>query len=272
MDTIVDAPAGAYSRSRRFVYELLHTVEIETRLEHFTRIFIAVLIVLSILSVILESEPELEMGYADWFYGFELFTVICFSMEFGLRVWSCVELPEYQRSFGRLRYVLSPMALIDLLAVLPFYLPALITVDLRFLRGLRLIRLVRVLKLGHYSHSMHTIVRVVKKKRHEMAVSVFIVGILLIFASTIMYYLEHDAQPNAFRSIPAALWWGVATLTTIGYGDIYPVTVLGKVLSAFISILGIGVFALPSGIFVSGFVEEMQHKHQKCPHCGEQLD
>jgi voltage-gated potassium channel len=121
---------------------------------------------------------------------------------------------------------------------------------------------------------MALISRVLKKKRPEMLVSLFVVFILLLISSSLMFFLENEAQPDAFSSIPAAMWWGIATLTTVGYGDIYPVTVLGKLCSAVISVLGIGAFALPSGLLVSGFIEEAQSKGKPviCPHCEKNIE
>jgi voltage-gated potassium channel len=257
--------------TRHFVHELFHEHgRQETPAHHWTRIFIASVICLSILSVILETEPDLYRDYHDYFLAFEIFTVVVFSLEYILRLWCIVEEPGFERPIvGRLKYIVTPLALVDLLAVVPFYLPALITVDLRFIRILRLIRLVRVMKLGHYSTSLSRISKIIHRKRSELAASMFILAILLLVASTIMYYIEHDAQPEQFRSIPAAFWWGIETLTTVGYGDVAPITPLGKVCAAIIAVLGIGLFGLPAGILASGFLEEVQHKHDRliCEEC-----
>jgi voltage-gated potassium channel len=244
--------------------------------EHWTKIIIASVIMLSMLSIILETEPELESNYHAYFWAFEIFTVAVFSIEYLLRLWCIVEDKDKRYShwfWGRLRYAVSPLALVDLVAVMPFYLPALITVDLRFLRMLRLIRLVRVMKLGHYSKSLTHVSKVIKAKKSELAASLFILAVLLLFSSTIMYYVEHEKQPEAFRSIPTAFWWGIETLTTVGYGDVAPMTALGKFCAAIIAILGIGLFGLPTAIIATGFLEEVQHKRQKqlCDDCGKLL-
>lgn len=263
-----------YKKSRRFVYELLQTPEIETRLELYVRIFITTLITLSVLSVMLETVKELEEQWERLFWDFEVFTVIVFTIEYLLRVWCCVENEKYSHPvFGRMRYMISFMALVDACAIIPFYVPALVRLDLRFIRAARLIRLIRVIKLGQYSHSLGMISRVIKKKRYDIITALFIITIILIISSSVMYFLEHDVQPNAFPSIPASLWWGIATLTTIGYGDIVPFTTVGRILASIISVLGISLFALPSGILVTGFIEELQlhKKHAACPHCGKEL-
>jgi len=258
---------------RKYIYELLHTVEIDSTFEYVVRIVIGILIVLSILSVMLETMEDFESKYSEALDIFETVTVVIFSIEYLLRLWSAVEIPKYQHPiFGRIRYILSPLSLVDLLAITPFYLPHLTTLDLRFLRGLRLIRLLRVLKLGHYSRSLTLIVKVTKKKRHEIGAAIFLMGLVLVMSSSLMYYIEHEAQPKSFPSIPASMWWGVATLTTVGYGDVYPITTLGKLCSALITIIGIGIVALPSGIIVAGFIEELQtHKAITCPHCNKEI-
>ncbi len=268
---------------RKYVYELLHASnpsEKEPPAHHYVRVVIATLIGLSMLAVILESEPELEKSYRGYFYAFEIVIIAAFSLEYVLRLWSIVEEERYSHwLFGRLRYIVTPMALVDLVSVLPFYLQAFVTLDLRYMRTLRLVRLVRVMKLGHYSTSLTMINRVIKNKKHEMVASIFLVGVLLIVASTIMYHVENEAQPEKFSSIPTTMWWGVATLTTVGYGDLVPKTLLGRIFSSVISILGIGVFALPAGILVSGFIEDHQehhphqHKHETliCSNCKAEM-
>jgi voltage-gated potassium channel len=166
------------------------------------------------------------------------------------------------------------MVLIDLFAILPFYIPT-SGLDFRVLRAVRLTRLFRILKLGHYSQSLRTLGKVLKSKREELIVTLFAGVILLIIASSIMYYIERDTQPDKFNSILSAMWWGVSTLTTIGYGDIYPITTLGKIVGSFISVMGIGLFVLPAGILASGFSSELQNnvKNPKvCPHCGKDIN
>ena len=263
--------------ARRYFFRLLHTPDLDTRAEHWVRVGIASLIALSMLTVVLESEPEIEREHAVALFRFEAFVITAFALEYIIRVWAIIEDPEAKHRgpiLGRVRYALTPLALIDLLSVLPFLLPALFAFDLSFIRMLRLIRLVRVLKLGHYSRSLGTINRVLRAKRHEITAAIFLVGILIIVASTLMYHIEHDVQPEAFRSIPKALWWGVATLTNGPSDNVVPATLAGRILQSVISILGIGVFALPSGIIVSGFVEEMQQDRKEvlyCARCHEEI-
>lgn len=239
--------------------------------------FIMALISLNVIAVILESIESLAIRYKDFFWSFEVFSVAVFTVEYFLRLWTANIDPRFKGHItGRIRYSLTPMALIDLVAIIPFYLPMFITVDLRFVRILRLFRLFRLFKMGRYSRSMKTLINVISSKKEELLITVFTVMVLLIFASSLMYYVENEAQPEAFSSIPAAMWWGAVTLTTVGYGDVYPITALGKFLGIIIALLGIGMFALPAGILGSGFVEELQKGREKrrrfCPHCGKDID
>ncbi len=170
----------------------------------------------------------------------------------------------------------SLMERVDLAAVLPFYLTPVAAGDTVVVRLLRIFRLIRVLKFGGYHASMGMMGRVMVARRAELTVSLGLVLALVTIASTLMYAVERDAQPKAFGSIPLAMWWGIVTLTTVGYGDVYPVTMAGKVVAGVSVLLGVGLFALPAGILASGFHEEMARARRKescraCPHCGKEL-
>lgn len=241
--------------------------------DRITGYFIVTLIVLNVVAVILETVDFIYTRNVYLFRTFEFLSVFIFTSEYTLRVWSCTVNPEYSEPVkGRIRYILSFGSLIDLLAILPFYLPLSTSLDLRFIRILRLIRFFRFLKLGRYTHASRFIIRVFKEKREELVMSFALTMFLIIIASSIMYFVEHDAQPDKFSSIPETMWWSVATLTTVGYGDIFPITTLGKTLTAVISIMGIGLFALPAGILASGFSEAFKKpKSGYCPHCGKEI-
>ena len=265
-----------YARARGRTWELLERELGASRLDYAVDLFITLLIVTNVAAVMLETVVWIGEPYAALFRAFELFSVAVFSAEYALRLWSCTADPRYAEPVrGRLRYALRPMPLIDLLAVAPFYLEFL-AVDLRFVRALRLFRLFRIFKLARYAESMRTLGLVLSSRREELLVTLFVVMVMLVFASSAMYYVENEAQPQQFSSIPASMWWGVATLTTVGYGDVYPVTTAGRFLGAGIAILGVGLFALPTGILASGFSEELQKRRRKepqlCPHCGERVD
>jgi len=264
-------------RSKKATYGLKRRVfqilELQTPTDVASKIFnifMLSLISLNVLAVILETVKNIAIRYSAFFLYFEIISVIIFTIELVLRVWTCTANPGNAHPiYGRIRFILTPLALIDILAVLPFYLPLLIPVDLRFVRALRLLRLFRVFKLGRYSNALKIMGRVLRQKREELLISLFVVGILLILASSLMYHIEHAAQPDKFSSIPATMWWGISTLTTVGYGDVTPITPLGKLLGAVIALLGIGIFALPAGILASGFASAIQRKEAKCPYCGK---
>lgn len=230
----------------------------------------------NVIAVILETVEDLSSHYALFFKSFEVFSVFIFTIEYLFRLWACTADDRFKGAMtGRARFAVTPLALVDLMAILPFYLPLLIPLDLRFIRALRLFRLLRILKMGRYSRSAKTLGNVLKEKKEELIMTVVGVLILLVIASSLMYFVENAAQPRAFSSIPAAMWWGVSTLTTVGYGDIYPITPIGKFFGAIIAIFGIGMFAIPAGILASGYAEEIQKAHVKqkiCPHCGKDVN
>jgi len=206
---------------------------------------------------VLETVPGLAARYRGWFLVIELVSVFVFTVEYALRLWSCVEdrRHDYRDPVrGRLRYALTPMAIVDLLAVLPFYLFFLIPMDLRILR---LLRLVRLLKITRYSPALRSLGAVFKAEARSMLGAAMLMGMAVLLASSVMYVLERDAQPDNFDSIPKAMWWGVVTLTTVGYGDVTPVTVLGRVFGAMVTVFGIGIFALPTAILAAGFAREL---------------
>ena len=218
------------------------------------------LILLNVAAVVLESEASIAGRYGPLFETFGLFSILAFTAEYALRLWvSDLEPGRADPVGGRVRFALSPLAMIDLAVILPYYLPVVFP-DLRFLRGVRVFWLFRLLGMGRYSESMGTLERVIRAKKEELTVTFFAIVLFLTVASSIIYFLEHDVQPENFPSIPATMWWGLLTLTTIGYGDIYPVTTLGKIAGSLIIIIGVGMFALPTGILASGFVEEIQSR------------
>jgi voltage-gated potassium channel len=261
------------SKMQTRLFNILFTDTNDDPIERQTNWFLTGLIFVSVLSVILETEAGLYARYQAIFWGFEIFTVAVFTIEYILRMWVCTMDPRYESPvLGRIKYALTPLALIDLASILPFYLPA-AGMDLRFLRAIRLVRLFRLLKLGHYSQSMRTLGKVLRSRKEELLITLFAGFIVLIMASGVMYYVERDAQPDKFSSILNSMWWGTATLTTVGYGDIYPITPLGKIAGSIISVVGIGLFVLPAGILATGFLEELQSRKkvpQVCPHCGKE--
>lgn len=237
-------------------------------------ILIICLIIINVIAIIAESFRDLAQIYSLEFRLLELVTIIIFSIEYVMRLITADYLfPQSTKTKAILKFIFSPYALIDLLAILPFYVPFLITVDLRFIRILRLLRVARILKIGRYSKSLRLIESIVIEKKRELSITLFIAFVLIIVSSTMMYYVEGKVQPDAFPNILATFWWAVATLTTVGYGDVYPITTLGKIISACVAIIGIGLVALPTGILSAALIERLKEKKKfNCPHCKKEIE
>jgi voltage-gated potassium channel len=261
---------------RKKVWDLVEVTQEEDLPGRIVNLSILSLILLNVLAIILESVESFRVAWSGFFRGFEVFSVAVFSVEYLARIWSCVEISRYRRPIrGRLRFAFKFMSLVDLVSVLPFYLPFL-GLDLRFIRVLRIMRVFRILKVARYFESLKSLKNVFHAKRHELLLTTGFMFLLLVISSCLMYCFESAAQPDKFSSIPETMWWAIATLTTVGYGDVYPVTIAGKIFAGIISILGIGMFALPTGIIGSGFIEEIQKKKSFvpciCPHCGKNIE
>lgn len=230
------------------------------------------LIALSILSIILESFSELDARYHSVFQLFETVTVAVFTLEYLLRIWTA-DLLYPGAKHPRLKYIVSFMAIIDLLAILPFYLPF-VSADLRFLRMMRLLRLfrlLRVFKLGRYFEALQVIVKVIKTSGPQLIMSVAICFFVLLFSAIIMYTFENPVQPDKFPNVVSSLWWAMCALTTVGYGDVYPVTHIGRLFASVISLVGIGIIAIPTGIVAAGFnrvIAMQQEEKEKELHTG----
>jgi len=260
---------------RKRLYVTLHPGEKGGILERVFEILLVTLIALNILAIVLDSVPEYEHDYHEAFVNFEYYSILFFTLEYIARLYAIVEDPRYADGIaGRLRYIASPVAIIDLLAFIPFYL-AFLPLDLRVLRIFRLMVLFRMFKIVRYLHALRIFRKVLLDRKEHLILSLIFIMFVLITISFVMYYAERDAQPEVFTSIPASMWWGISTLTTVGYGDMVPITPMGKFLGGLFSIMGIGILALPAGILSSGFYEFL-HKskskeNKRCPHCGEEL-
>ncbi|MCJ9429017.1 cyclic nucleotide-gated ion channel [Kordiimonas marina] len=257
----------AASGLRRRTYDFLELGSFAGRAAAAFEFFMIGLILANLAAVALETVPAYWEKYHHFFHWFDVVSVIIFTIEYVARVWASAERESVAGDTAfmrRVRYVLSPSALIDLLAILPFYLylGAVTTVDLR---ELRVFRLLRLLKLVRYSPALSSLGRVIYAERRALIAALIIMMGLLFFAATIMYGVEHEAQPQAFGSIPEALWWALSTLTTVGYGDVVPVTVTGKIIGGFVMIFGLAFFALPIGIVASGFSDEVHRREFVVP-------
>ncbi len=217
-------------------------------------------IIFTLIIVFLESESALFHQYQSTFIWLEYLTIAAFTIEYLARIWVHAEDNPASPWISRLRYLFTPLALIDLLAILPFYLGLFIQFDTRYLR---VIRLLRILKLTRYASSLNTLLQVLKNELPTIISALSILLILITLTASMMYLVEHEAQPDKFGSIPQAIWWSVITLTTVGYGDVVPVTSTGRILGMLITILGVGIAALPAGILASGFTTEMQNRRDE---------
>ncbi len=240
------------------VYGILESSDSNDLLSQVDDWSVSLLVILDVTAFILETSAFISSNFKLFVNEIEVLAVTCFTLLYIVQLWSCTVDSRYAHPFwGRLRYAMTPLVVIDLVAILPFYLMLLFP-SIRSIKFTNVFRLLRLLKLIRYSESLQTIIRVIDSKKNELIMTLFTVFILLIFASSLMFFAESQEQPEAFPSIPAAMWWGVVTLTTVGYGDVYPVTPLGKLFGSALAFIGIGLFALPAGIVAAGFSEEVE--------------
>jgi voltage-gated potassium channel len=218
----------------------------DNRLSRFFAFFIQALILLSIITFSIETIPNLKPQTKTILQSIELICVIVFTIEYVLRIYV---------ANSKLKFIFSFFGLIDFLAILPFYLS--FGVDLRSLRALRFLRLFRVLKLVRYNKAMNHFTRAIKSAKEEIFLFILITLILIYFSAVGIYYFENQAQPEHFSSIFDSLWWAIITLTTVGYGDVYPITVGGKVFTFFILMIGLGIVAIPTGIISSALTKSI---------------
>lgn len=249
--------SGLAHRSRRKrLFDHLHG---QTRAGRFVNLALATLILANVIFIWVESHEIYPLG-KQGDARFEIISSIIFAMEYLARLWVSPEDIRFQKRFARLRYALTPLAITDLLATLPGLLPM---VDETFLplRLLRVLRMLRILKLGRYSKAMRRFGDVIRERGPDLFAVTLTVLALLFIGASMVYFAEHDAQPDKFGSITDALWWGMSALSTVGYGDVYPITPVGKVIGSIVSLLGVGLFAMPAGIIASGYMEKIKPDH-----------
>lgn len=230
---------------------------------------LAVLIVVNVIAIILESVEEFRQAFTIWFWRIEEFATAVFAIEYVLRVWAIVDRADgryAQPVRGRLRYMVSFFAIVDLIAVLPAILGILGSRDFRLLRVLRLLRM---LKLTRHSTAFGLIWAVFREEARSIAAVLFILLLTLVLSGSLMYIVEGDVQPKVFNSIPAAMWWAIETITTVGYGDMVPISVLGRILGGIVSIVGIGAVALLSGLITVSFLDQIRLRREQYRHAVE---
>jgi voltage-gated potassium channel len=243
---------------KKKVYDL---VEAEGKPDLFDY-FIIVLIIINVAAVSLETVESIKAQYHSFFYYFECFSIAIFATEYILRIWACNINPQYSHPlYGRLRFAIKPIVIIDLLSFLPFFFPVW-KLDLRHLQMFKMIR---------YSGSVQDLIKIIKTQAKPLISGMILIIMLMVLSSSTLYYLEYPVQPKVFSSIPASMWWSIATITTLGYGDMFPISVLGKILAGITAVCGISLFALPAGIMGAAFLDHIKDKKEApkfCSNCG----
>ena len=246
--------------SKKRTLEILEKAKPGDKTSHYSDLFLSTLIILNLLAVSLESVESIGNIFRKEFYIFEVFSVSIFVIEYILRIWATGAKSNGTHSSAfkhRLKYIFSFTGLIDLLAILPSLLPLLFSVDLRWLRVLRLLRL---LKISHYSSALEDLFSAIHHERSSFAAASYLFILALFFASSLMYVAENSVQPDKFSSIPETMWWSLITLTTVGYGDVSPISPLGKIIGAFTAVMGVFSVALLTGIVANAFAHQVAQR------------
>ncbi|MGZ7188195.1 MAG: ion transporter [Halobacteriota archaeon] len=248
------------------IYDILDFEETADALEWVVTVFLIGLILVNVVVAILDTVGELSQFNA-LFRRIEVISLGIFTVEYGLRAWSITVNPKYASPLkGRLLYLITPFAILDFIAIFPSYLAlytGIVTLDFLFLRSVRLLRVLRVFKLGRYNNAFSTMKNVIVSRRGELMAVLFVGVIVIILSGSLMYLVEADNPTHKFDSIPETMWWAVVTLTTVGYGDMVPVSTVGKALASILAVLGVAFVALPAGIMGAGFVEEFQKRRER---------
>lgn len=269
-----------YAKIKRRAHEILEISRPNDKVSRSVDIVLLSLILLNVALIIADTF-ELPPTAAAVGSVIENISVAIFSVEYLARLWvSDLSYPELPPFRARLRYIRSFAAVIDLVSLLPSFI-SFMSANFMVLRMLRVLRLTRAFKLNRYTHALHDIGEVFRRKAGQLISSMVVVSFLMVISSVLMYDAEHEAQPEVFDNALSGLWWAIATVTTVGYGDIYPVTAVGRVMSAVIALLGIGLVAVPTGIITAGFSEQIAEKQKAaedepdekefCPYCGKKL-
>lgn len=243
------------------IYQLLEKAEEGDKASRLVDIGLSVLVFVNVIAVSLETVDSLHRAYAGLFWWIETVSVTLFSVEYVLRFWSVAAAAD-ERGISslkaRLSYVFSPTGIIDLIAILPSLLPLLFgSIDLRWLR---ILRLARLFKFSHYTSALEDLISSVRRERQSFVATIYLLFLALMISSTLIYVFEHDLQPDYFGSIPESMWWSFVTLTTVGYGDVVPITAAGRAVAAMTALMGVCVVALLTGIVATGFSKQMALK------------
>jgi len=243
------------------------------------------LVFLNFLMVVIETFDVLTDTWHTFFHAFEVFTVVIFTIEFLVRLWTADLLyPKLGGGKARVKYLFSFMAIVDLVAIIPFYLGALVPINMVMVRSLRVLRMLRILKVTRYSSALTMVGKILKLRSKHLMSSILMIFLMMMIIAVIMYHVENEAQPDAFNNAFDSLWWAIATITTVGFGDVAPITTIGRIMGGLIALLGVGLVAIPTGILTDGFIREMTKEERRerallrkqkpetvtCPKCGVQ--
>lgn len=251
------------------LFQILHRPTPTSVAARYINYFLAAIILMNCAAVALETVPSIFEPNKELFALLEAASTGIFAIEYGLRIWVCVEQTRFAQPIsGRLRYALQPLSIFDLVVIVTFWAPW----DLRFLRIFRLSHLLRVLHLEELDHSFQSISHAIARRKHLLVLAVLMMVVTAYCFAALIYLVEHPIQPTKFSSIPETLWWAIVTLTTIGYGDITPITPLGKALAGGFILVGIGIFALPTALMTSAILDASVDRPIHCPHCGNHLN
>lgn len=256
------SPDGPTTAKRRLFLALEHPMRATAGGKLVCGVILAFIIANALL-VCLPAEWTLELP-SGFVYGFSIVSALVFACEYGLRIWTADELrPQYAPARARLRYVVSPMGIVDLLSWLPSIVMVFFPITSTLGDAISVIRLIRLIKISRYMKGLATIGVVMKKRRQEIVAAFMVLALLTVAASVLMYEAEHAAQPDAFDSIFTGVYWAMTTITTTGYGDLVPITALGRFVGFVVMVLSIAVVAIPAGIFSAGFVEEFRAQRKR---------
>ena len=265
---------------KRRIHEILEADREDDWLSQGVDVLLMLLIIGNVTAIVIRTDEAIySSAPPGFFFWFEGVSFVIFAAEYALRLWACTADPQYAHPVkGRLRFAIQPLMVADGVAVLSYYIILALAatgIDLGAFRALRLIT--RMARMARYSPGLRALASAITARKNELLGVVSVVAALLVLASSLMYFVEHSAQPDKFPSIPATMWWGIITVTTVGYGDVAPVTPIGRMLAGVIALLGIGIFALPAGILGSSFMEQVNQRHSRaatrtCPHCGRDID
>lgn len=251
---------GLYKSFKRKVYETIQPDASDSWLTYAFDVFVMVLIIASVV-IVFAVTFDLPQSTMDAFKKIEAGIVVVFSVEYLLRIWTAnLRYKDSGWLGSRFRYIFSPMAIVDILAIIPFYLPLVLPEGMLGIRALRLIRLLRIFKLNRHFDALSAIGGVIKDKAKDLLAVLFFMALMLLFLSLLMYAAEHDAQPDKFENAVSALWWAVETFTKSGARGFQPVTTLGRIIGAVVSVLGICLIAIPTGIISSGLIEHLNRR------------